>query len=138
MIEAFDVAAVRAAEERAMADLPEGALMQRAAAGLAVEVVRELRDLIGGVYGRRVVLLVGPGSNGGDALWAGARLLARGVQVTAVLTSGTSTPRAWSRSARGGGRVVEGRRHPGRPRVRCAVPTSRSTGSSGSGAARAA
>ena len=87
MIEAFDVATVRAAEERAMADLPEGALMQRAAAGLAVELVRELRDHTGGVYGRRVVLLVGPGDNGGDALWAGVRLLGRGVQVTAVLTS---------------------------------------------------
>ena len=54
----------------AMADLPDGALMQRAAAGLAAAVL----DLLGGGYGRRVLLLVGPGDNGGDALWAGARL----------------------------------------------------------------
>jgi len=87
VIEAFDVAAVRAAEERAMAGLAEGALMQRAAAGLAAEVLRELREHTGGVHGRHVVLLVGPGSNGGDALWAGARLAGRGVRVTAVLTS---------------------------------------------------
>ncbi len=64
-----------------MADLPEGALMQRAAAGLAAAVL----DLLGGGYGRRVVLLVGPGDNGGDALWAGARLAGRGVRVEALL-----------------------------------------------------
>ena len=43
--------------------------MQRAAAGLATVCLR----LLGGVYGRRVVLLVGTGNNGGDALFAGAR-----------------------------------------------------------------
>ncbi len=66
-----------------MADLPDGALMQRAAAGLAAAVV----DLLGGAYGHRVVLLVGPGDNGGDALWAGARLAGRGVRVEALLLS---------------------------------------------------
>ncbi|WP_187697905.1 NAD(P)H-hydrate epimerase, partial [Cellulomonas telluris] len=64
-----------------MARLPGGALMQRAAAGLAAAVL----DLLGGGYGRRVLLLVGPGDNGGDALWAGARLAARGVRVEALL-----------------------------------------------------
>lgn len=64
-----------------MARLPDGALMQRAAAGLAVAVL----DLLGGGYGRSVVLLVGPGDNGGDALWAGARLARRGVAVEALL-----------------------------------------------------
>ena len=64
-----------------MAALPDGMLMQRAAAGLAVAVV----DLLGSAYGRRVVLLVGPGDNGGDALWAGARLAGRGARVEALL-----------------------------------------------------
>lgn len=64
-----------------MSALPDGALMQQAAAGLAAAVV----DLLGGAYGRRVVLLVGPGDNGGDALWAGARLAGRGARVEAVL-----------------------------------------------------
>ena len=64
-----------------MAQLPDGALMQRAAAGLAAAVV----DLLGGAYGRRVLLLVGPGDNGGDALWAGARLARRGARVEALL-----------------------------------------------------
>ena len=40
-----------------MARLPEGALMQRAAAGLAYAVL----DLLGSAYGRRVLLLVGSG-----------------------------------------------------------------------------
>ena len=81
MLRAHTVEDVRRAEAAAMADLPDGALMQRAAAGLAAAVV----DLLGGAYGRRVVLLVGPGDNGGDALWAGARLAARGARVEALL-----------------------------------------------------
>ncbi|GAB4063443.1 bifunctional ADP-dependent NAD(P)H-hydrate dehydratase/NAD(P)H-hydrate epimerase [Angustibacter speluncae] len=107
MIDAYSVADVRAAEERAMAALPDGALMQRAAAGLAAELVRELCEHAGGVYGRRVVLLVGPGSNGGDALWAGARLVRRGVQVTAVLTSESVHAQGLAALRTAGGRVVD-------------------------------
>lgn len=81
MLRAHSVEDVRRAEAAVMARLPEGALMQRAAAGLAAAVL----DLLGGGYGRRVLLLVGPGDNGGDALWAGARLAARGVRVEALL-----------------------------------------------------
>jgi len=81
MLRAHTVADVRRAEADAMARLPEGALMQRAAAGLAAAVL----DLLGGGYGHRVLLLVGPGDNGGDALWAGARLAARGARVEALL-----------------------------------------------------
>lgn len=80
---AYNVETVRAAERELMARLPEGALMQRAAAGLAAACA----DLLGRVYGRRVVLLVGSGDNGGDALYAGARLARRGAGVTAVLLS---------------------------------------------------
>ncbi|WBO64381.1 NAD(P)H-hydrate dehydratase [Streptomyces camelliae] len=78
---AYSVETVRAAERALMARLPEGALMQRAAAGLAAACA----ELIGRVYGSRVVLLVGSGDNGGDALYAGARLARRGAGVTAVL-----------------------------------------------------
>lgn len=78
---AYSVETVRAAERELMARLPEGALMQRAAAGLAVACAQ----LMGRVYGTRVVLLVGSGANGGDALYAGARLARRGAGVTAVL-----------------------------------------------------
>ncbi|MFF3361279.1 NAD(P)H-hydrate dehydratase [Streptomyces misionensis] len=81
MRSAYGVETVRAAERALMARLPEGALMQRAAAGLAAACA----DLLGRVYGSRVVLLVGSGDNGGDALYAGARLARRGAGVTAVL-----------------------------------------------------
>ncbi|MFE1767400.1 NAD(P)H-hydrate dehydratase [Streptomyces angustmyceticus] len=80
---AYSVETVRAAERELMARLPEGALMQRAAAGLAVACA----ELLGRVYGSRVVLLVGSGDNGGDALYAGARLARRGAGVAAVLLS---------------------------------------------------
>jgi hydroxyethylthiazole kinase-like uncharacterized protein yjeF len=40
-----------------------------------------------GTYGARVVLLVGGGNNGGDALFAGAALAARGAQVDALLVA---------------------------------------------------
>nr|WSY52455.1 NAD(P)H-hydrate dehydratase [Streptomyces sp. NBC_00886] len=78
---AYSVETVRTAEQGLMARLPEGALMQRAAAGLAVACAQ----LLGRVYGSRVVLLVGSGDNGGDALYAGARLARRGAAVAAVL-----------------------------------------------------
>ncbi|CAM5508160.1 NAD(P)H-hydrate epimerase [Streptomyces avidinii] len=81
---AYSVETVRGAERELMARLPEGALMQRAAAGLAAACAGLLRRTRGGVYGARVVLLVGPGDNGGDALYAGARLARRGAGVTAV------------------------------------------------------
>jgi hydroxyethylthiazole kinase-like uncharacterized protein yjeF len=84
MRRAHRVEAIRRAEADLMARLPEGALMQRAAAGLATVAARILREA-GGVYGARVVLLVGVGDNGGDALYAGAYLARRGVRVDAVL-----------------------------------------------------
>jgi ADP-dependent NAD(P)H-hydrate dehydratase / NAD(P)H-hydrate epimerase len=80
MRNAHHVAAVRAAESALMAKVPEGALMQRAAAGLASVCA----GLLPAVYGSRVVVLVGSGDNGGDALYAAARLAARGAVVTAV------------------------------------------------------
>ncbi|OEV29873.1 carbohydrate kinase, partial [Streptomyces nanshensis] len=74
---------VRAAERELMERLAPGVLMQRAAAGLAAAC----SGLLGRTYGSRVVLLVGSGDNGGDALHAGARLARRGAGVTAVLLS---------------------------------------------------
>ncbi|SDD48272.1 NAD(P)H-hydrate dehydratase [Actinokineospora iranica] len=76
---------VRAAEERVLARTAPGALMRRAAYGVAARTAALLAERTGGVAGRRVVLLVGAGNNGGDALWAGAFLRKRSVGVTAVL-----------------------------------------------------
>ena len=86
-----------------MARLPEGTLMQRAAAGLAVACAQ----LLGRVYGSRVVLLVGSGDNGGDALYAGARLARRGAAVVAVLLAPDRThPGGLAALLRAGGRTV--------------------------------
>ncbi|WP_263104968.1 NAD(P)H-hydrate epimerase, partial [Kitasatospora sp. DSM 101779] len=81
MRRAHTVEQVRAAEADLMARLPEGTLMQRAAAGLAATCAR----LLPRVYGSRVLVLTGSGDNGGDALYAGARLARRGAWVSAVL-----------------------------------------------------
>ncbi|MBS2964141.1 NAD(P)H-hydrate dehydratase [Actinocrinis puniceicyclus] len=88
MRRAYHVDEIRRAEADLMARLPDGALMQRAAAGLAAVAARILRDS-GGVYGARVALLVGVGDNGGDALYAGAGLARRGARVRAVLLDET-------------------------------------------------
>ncbi|WP_204163921.1 NAD(P)H-hydrate dehydratase [Nocardioides solisilvae] len=100
---AHPVAEVRAAEAVLLARLPEGALMARAAAGLAAAVV----GFLGGARGRRVLLLVGPGDNGGDALWAGASLARRGAAVWAVPAAGRLHPAGLAALRRAGGRVVE-------------------------------
>ncbi|MFD6289050.1 NAD(P)H-hydrate dehydratase [Streptomyces sp. NPDC060205] len=102
---AYSVETVRAAEQELMARLPDGALMQRAVAGLTAACA----ELLGRVYGRRVVLLVGSGDNGGDTLYAGARLAKRGAGVVAVLLTPDRThPGGLAALRRAGGSVVEG------------------------------
>jgi hydroxyethylthiazole kinase-like uncharacterized protein yjeF len=97
------VAAVRAAEAVLAAGLPDGTLMQRAATGLACGCA----GLLGRVYGSRVVLLVGSGDNGGDALFAGALLARRGALVEALLLDPERAHAAGLTALRGaGGRVV--------------------------------
>jgi hydroxyethylthiazole kinase-like uncharacterized protein yjeF len=111
MRRAHTVEQVRAAETELLARLPEGALMQRAAAGLAYAVI----DLLGSAYGRRVLLLVGSGDNGGDALYAGALLARRGVQVEAWLLSDHAHVGGIAALRGAGGRVIQG--DPSRPEV---------------------
>ncbi|RJQ69548.1 NAD(P)H-hydrate dehydratase [Pseudonocardiaceae bacterium YIM PH 21723] len=76
---------VRAAEDTVMARTKPGELMRRAAFALAAHAAGMLGEHRGRVPGSKVVLLVGAGNNGGDALWAGAFLRKRGAQVTALL-----------------------------------------------------
>lgn len=85
-----------------MARLPPGALMQRAATGLASRCA----GVLGGVYGRRVALIVGSGNNGGDALYAGAALARRGARVDAVLVGSTVHEGGLAALRRAGGRVA--------------------------------
>src|SRR5271155_3060688 len=81
----YSVDAIRDAEAPLLASLPDGALMRRAAYGLATAVIPELIARTGGVAGRRVCAVVGSGDNGGDALWAATFLRRRGVAADAIL-----------------------------------------------------
>lgn len=88
----FTAAQVRAAEQPLLeAGVP---LMRRAAGALAAE----LRDLTP----RRMLVLVGSGDNGGDALYAAAELAAEGVRVDLVATGARFHPEA-ARAAEGAG-----------------------------------
>lgn len=71
--QAWSVPDVRAAEATAMEPLAEGELMDRAATGLADVLAARLDQ----EHGSRIVVLAGSGGNGGDALWAGAKLMQR-------------------------------------------------------------
>jgi NAD(P)H-hydrate repair Nnr-like enzyme with NAD(P)H-hydrate epimerase domain len=85
MIRAHSVDAVRAAEAAAMADLPPGELMARAALGLAEVAAARLTD----TGGTTVVGLVGAGDNGGDTLYAVAHLAESGFACAVVLLPAT-------------------------------------------------
>jgi NAD(P)H-hydrate epimerase len=61
--------------------IPAGALMERAGRALA----RAARELAGGAYGRRAVVVCGKGNNGGDGLVAARQLARWGVRTTVVL-----------------------------------------------------
>lgn len=76
--------------------------MQRAAHGLA----HAIAAFLGGVYGRRVLLLVGSGDNGGDALHAGAWLARRGAKVEAIALASTVHPAGMAALQAAGGRLV--------------------------------
>ena len=103
MRQAYGVEAVRAAERPLLDALPDGALMQRAAGGLAAVCA----EVLGKVYGSRVALLVGSGDNGGDALFAGARLARRGARVDALLLGATSHGVGVAALRAAGGRVTD-------------------------------
>jgi hydroxyethylthiazole kinase-like uncharacterized protein yjeF len=106
-MDAYSVEQVRTLEEAAIAEQGVDALMQRAAAAVAATSAEVLRAGRGSVYGARVLVLVGRGNNGGDALFAAARLAWRGAAVTAVSCLGE--PHSAGRDALlgAGGRVVD-------------------------------
>ncbi|MBT0994366.1 bifunctional ADP-dependent NAD(P)H-hydrate dehydratase/NAD(P)H-hydrate epimerase [Cellulomonas sp. DKR-3] len=103
MLLSWTSAQVRAAEEPLLAaGVP---LMARASSALAGAVVRVLRERRGAVVGGRVVLLVGPGNNGGDALHAGAYLRRRGVDVLALALAPRVHDEGRAALVRAGGRI---------------------------------
>ncbi|MBT2224294.1 NAD(P)H-hydrate dehydratase [Nonomuraea sp. NEAU-A123] len=99
---AYTADQIRTAERALMARLPDGTLMDRAATGLAAVCA----GLLGKVYGTRVLLLIGSGDNGGDALYAGARLAARGARVEAVLAGAKTHEGGLEAFRRAGGTIA--------------------------------
>ncbi|MYN45720.1 NAD(P)H-hydrate dehydratase [Pseudoduganella sp. FT93W] len=77
----YTVAEIRAIEQAAAATLPPGVLMQRAgqaAANAALDLLPVAAS------GARVLVLAGPGNNGGDALEAAAHLAFAGARVSVI------------------------------------------------------
>jgi hydroxyethylthiazole kinase-like uncharacterized protein yjeF len=104
----YSVDAIRDAEAPLLASLPDGALMKRAAYGLATAIIGDLIARTGGVAGRRVCAVVGSGDNGGDALWAATFLRRRGAAAEAILLKPDRTHRQGLAAFRkAGGRIVE-------------------------------
>ncbi|RIJ77649.1 NAD(P)H-hydrate dehydratase [Nakamurella silvestris] len=104
MIHTYTAEQVRLAEAAALDREGQSALMSRAAFAVARETLARLAHP---VPGRRAVLLVGTGNNGGDALFAGAFLRRRGVSVTALITDPQRMHEAGAAALRrAGGRIV--------------------------------
>ncbi len=99
---------IRAAEAPVLDRLPDGALMRRAATGLAGAIAAELRRRTCGLAGRSVCAVIGSGDNGGDALWAATFLRRRGVAASAILLNPDHTHAGALAAFRAaGGRVVQ-------------------------------
>ncbi|HUO49888.1 MAG TPA: NAD(P)H-hydrate dehydratase [Acidimicrobiales bacterium] len=71
---------MRAVDAEALAEVDEATLVERAGTAVATWALR----IMGGGYGRRVVVLAGKGNNGADGRVAAARLAARGALVSVV------------------------------------------------------
>ena len=82
----YSVAQIRAIEAAALATLPPGTLMQRAGAAAAAFAAVLLLRLPGAatLCGVPVLVLAGPGNNGGDALECAASLARLGCAVTVM------------------------------------------------------
>lgn len=100
-------AAIVAAEHATGEELTSGRLMQKAASAVTTVALRMLR---GGQRApwrsRRVLLAVGSGNNGGDALWAGVRLRRYGIQVAAWRCASSVHAEGWAAFLAAGGREL--------------------------------
>lgn len=102
----FSLEAARAAEEELLSrEVEPDALMKKAAQACA-EVAAALLPLPGQTEPARVLVVAGPGGNGGDGLFAGAHLALQGHTVHAVLTADTAHEAAHNTFLAAGGQVV--------------------------------
>lgn len=103
MLTAYRVADIRAAEEAAAATAGWDGLMQRAVAALAEVLTRVVPE------NAVPVVLVGPGNNGGDALFAAAALCRQGRRVDiAPLDRGHVHEAGLAEALAAGARLVDG------------------------------
>ncbi|MEV7605324.1 NAD(P)H-hydrate dehydratase [Paenarthrobacter sp. NPDC089322] len=105
MISAFTGQQIRDAEQPLLDSGGGAVLMQRAAYGLAQEVVRAVR-VRRRLAGASVTVLVGKGNNGGDGLYAASMLARRGMRTTAVLASAEAHTEALAAFTAAGGRLL--------------------------------
>lgn len=82
------VAEMRQVDAAAVAEVGAGTLVERAGVALAWSVRRRM----GGTYGRRVVVVAGPGHNGDDGRVAAAWLARWGARVTVLAAAGRNGP----------------------------------------------
>lgn len=107
MRQGYTAAAVRRAEAPLLAAGRGESLMRTAAAGLATVCRRVLTERLGTVTGARVVVLTGPGNNGGDALFAAANLVSRGALCVCIPVLSRPHEAGLEEFRRVGGRLVD-------------------------------
>lgn len=83
-------------------------LMARAAAGLASAIEEILRQREPSEAAARVLVIAGSGSNGGDALFAAARLVDGGAHVDVALTGSHTHTAGLASATDAGARVIQG------------------------------
>ena len=80
----FRISQIRAIEQAGLASLPPYILMQRAGAAVAASATRMLSN---DVHTKRILILAGPGNNGGDGCEAAAVLAQQGAKTFIHLTA---------------------------------------------------
>jgi hydroxyethylthiazole kinase-like uncharacterized protein yjeF len=91
----YSIAQIRAIEAAAQASLPPGTLMRRAGEAACAYAL----ELLGGLPTGVVLVLAGPGNNGGDALEVAANLAQLGCAVEVAHLEGKAPPSAETRAA---------------------------------------
>ena len=102
----WTAAHIRQAEKELLERQTEPDQLMRAAAAAVAQAARDMREGSANRPGK-VLVVAGPGGNGGDGLYAGAELAEQGEEVETYLTAGTAHEPALEAFRRAGGRVLD-------------------------------